>query len=233
MLRLLFLFVGLTGQPAAASERPISVGFMPSVAFSLGSATDELSAQWDTGFAYTVPLRVELHPNVALRAEWSGIVTTGSDRLFWDEVYDGATVAYYVDVDAAYLITLGAFVGPELTLSQKETGVFPTFGVGVGARNVQTHHEIAGEAAAHIRQYNHTEGTDIRPYTSQLVPAAQAFVGGVWRSSGSLALRAEIGYTVSFVEARPLVGANSTAVVARGAYGLRMLRLGVGASMRF
>ena len=69
MLRLLLIYAVFWVAPAAASDTPKSIGLLPSVAFGLGTATDELSAEWGTGFAYSVPLRLELHPNVSARVE--------------------------------------------------------------------------------------------------------------------------------------------------------------------
>jgi len=230
---LLQIFFTVFVSSSAAADRGLSIGFLPGAVVDLGTDHEDLYAEWNPGFAYTVPIWLEMHPNVALRFEVSGVLSTGSDRLYWTESHDSTDVAYYQDVESAYLVTTEAYAGPEVRLARREAGLVPTIGASAGVRHIQTHHDIESDAAAHIREWNRDNDADVRPYTLQLAPAVQVGFGLTWLSRQRLAVRAEMGYTVSFVEARPLVQAESSAVANRAAYGLRLLRLGVGASMGF
>jgi len=230
---LLQIFFAVFVSSSAAADRGLSIGFLPGAAVDLGTNHDDLYADWNPGFAYSVPVWLEMHPSVALRFEVSGVLSTGTDRLYWTETHENTNVAYYQDVESAYLVTTEAYVGPEVRLARREAGLVPSIGASAGFRHIQTHHDIESDAAAHIRQWNRDNDADVRPYTLQLAPAVQVGLGFTWLSKQRLAVRAEMGYTVSFVEARPLVQAESSAVASRAAYGLRLLRLGAGVSMRF
>jgi len=227
------IVVALFSSPAVAADRALSVGFVPGVAVDLGSQHEDLYAEWEPGFTYSVPFWLEMHPNLALRFELSGVISSGSDRLYWTETHENTEVTYFQDIDTAYLVTTDAYVGPEVRFSDRTVGLVPSIQASAGVRHVQTHHDIASDAAAHIREWNHENDADVRPYTLQLAPAARIGLGFSWLSKQPFAVRAEMGYTVSFVEARPLVKAESSAVASRAAYGLRALSLGVGAALSF
>ena len=230
---LLQIFFAVFVSSSVAADRGVSVGFLPGAVVDLGTDHEDLHANWNPGFAYTVPIWVEMHPSVALRLEVSGVLCTGTDRLYWTESHENTEVDYFQDVNSAYLVTTDAYAGPELRLTRRDVGLVPSFGASAGFRHIQTHHDIESDAAAHIREWNRDNDADVRPYTLQLAPAVQVGLGLTWLSKQRLAVRTEMGYTVSFVEARPLVQAESSAVANRAAYGLRLLRLGVGASMSF
>jgi hypothetical protein len=128
------------------------------------------------------------------------------------------------------LTQVGISAGPELSPWHGQA-LSPYLGSSVGIGWARHWHSFQGPSAILLdpESNNLKSGSNIDPYTDQLVPTAGVHVGLRIHDVLPFALETELGYNVAFMREVPLSGARPALDAVRTAYGFNPVRLGVNA----
>jgi hypothetical protein len=192
------------------------------------SGLDQGAAQLGLGVGIRAPIRWSPHPVVALRADPSFAFHRGQDRVEWSQF--GGAVSYASEDHWTMLTQVAIAAGPEIS-PWHESVLSPYIGSSVGIGWARHWHSFQGPSAILLDPDSNdlTSGSNIDPYTDQMVPMAGVHVGLRIHDVLPFALETELGYNVAFMREVPLSGARPALDAVRTAYGFNPVRLGVNA----
>ena len=182
------------------------------------------------GGGLSIPVRLEIHDAVRLRATLRAEMGWGTDRLTWSEEVAGETVRVFDDDHSAILASGALSVGADILLPLGlPIGLY--FGAEAGPAWFGTYHVLGGDTVVLLdpEQNDLERPTNVDPYTSQGALLSDVHFG-VERVlvEDRLALWFEVGYSIAFVESRGLRKSPAELDAKREAYGYNALRAGVG-----
>lgn len=219
---------------------PAQAGVSVGAGVSLSADLPDSDALDPSGEGYTsfglgpslmIPVRLELSPAARLRLTARADYASGSDRVTWTE---GDTSFYDIDGHSAFLVAGALTLGPELVIPG-DLPVNPYLSAGAGLAWVGTYHSFSDPVVVDIMDPELNDLTDsgnVDPYTAQPCFIADLGLGAERELSEGLALWVEVGYSVAFVDKRPLVKTIPQYQAMRSAYGWNALRGGIGVAFR-
>ncbi len=228
-----FLLLSIFTAPAHAG---VSVGAGVALSADLADSaaldpTGEGYTSFGVGPSLQIPIRLELTPMARLRLTARADYASGSDRVTWTE---GGTHFYDIDGHEAFLAAGALTLGPELVVPG-DLPVTPYLSAGAGMAWVGTYHSFTDPALVDIIQPDASDlsgSGSLDPYTAQPCFIADLGLGVERDLSEGLALWVEVGYSVAFVDKRPLVKTIPQYQAMRSAYGWNALRGGIGVAFR-
>ena len=179
-----------------------SLGVGASVGYDLpGPAAD--GGAFGVAPGVQVPLTVSSGERVRWRFGLRGELGTGSDRVSWSEVVDGAASRVTDTGHFALLATTALTVGPELALPSFG-GVTPVFGVAAGPALAATFHAFDAEADFLLdpAQNALTDPGNLDPYTLQAALCTELHLG--LRGGGRVGWWVDAGLGATWLGAAPL-----------------------------
>jgi len=210
---------------AAAAEIWVGAGGQRDLTDRLGDEAD--SASFAVGPVVFGDVRLEMAPVVDLRSGLSLTTAAGQDRVTW---LAGET--RLVSDEHYTRLTAGRLhVGPELSVDVGGR-LRPYFGSLLGLAWVQTWHSFDSRMLALYDPEKNdldSEG-NIDPFASQVAPVVEV-LAGVGIGEPPLAIRVEVGYSVSFLREVELRKSASDAGSLRTAYVFNPLRIGISISL--
>jgi len=128
------------------------------------------------------------------------------------------------------LTQVAVTAGPEVS-PWHASALSPYVGSAVGMGWARHWHSFQGSSAVLLDPESNDlkSGSNIDPYTDQMVPIVGVHVGVRIHDVLPFALETELGYNVAFMREVPLSGARPALDAVRTAYGFNPVRLGVNA----
>lgn len=218
----------------AADAGEVRLGIEAGIVKDLPDATSGDSTRFGVGPTLAVPLLVHVAPNARLRAAVSAQMATGSDRVFWSVPVDGQTVELYDDDHWAMAAVGSGTLGMEVLLPLN-TDIEVAFGGDVGVSWVGTYHSFSGNTRQLIDpdQNDLDDPNNVDPYTSQVAWRTGVDASVAVPVSERLHLTLRTGYSVAFVNTRPLQKSPAALDAQRAAYGWNPLSVTVGITRRW
>ncbi len=227
MKQLLPIVLGLLAHPALASDFEFGVGL--DLAVDLGDAgLDQGDANMGAGPVFRAPIRWTPQPIIAVRADPFVSFHSGQDRVEWTQ-FDG-NVGYASEDHWTLLTQMGVTVGPEIS-PWPQSKISPYAGTNVGVAWARHWHSFKGASAVLLDPAKNdvSSGSNIDPYTDQMVPMVGLHTGVRFHDILPFAIEAELGYNVAFMRRAPLKKARPALDAERAAYGFNPLRIGINA----
>lgn len=223
------MMMGLWLLAASAFGADLTAGVVVGVSSDLPDIVSAEYARFGPGLMLQVPLFVEIAPAARLRAALRADLAPGSDRVVWTQTIDGEAVRFYDDDHWAMLGSMALTVGGDFT-GPADWPVRPYFGVDGGAARVTTWHSLGGNTQILLdpAQNDLSDPRNIDPYTAQFTWLADVHAGASRDVSDRVALWLEAGYSLAFLDARPLRKTPPELDATRSAYGWNAIRVGLG-----
>jgi hypothetical protein len=215
--------------PMGATAGQVEWGIGVDMAVDLGDpGLDEGAANMGLGTAFRVPIRWVPHPIVALRVDPFVSIHSGQDRVEWSQF--GGAVGYASEDHWTLLTQVGFALGPEVS-PWSEAKLAPYAGTSVGLAFARHWHSFKGASAVLLdpKENDAGSGTNVDPYTDQLIPMVGLHTGLRIQHILPFAFEAELGYNVAFMRRASLKKARPALDAVRTAYGFNPLRIGVNA----
>jgi hypothetical protein len=225
------LVLAVFASPAARAADVGDVGIGVGVALSsdLPDPASKGGARFHPGPSLQIPFRYQLAPLARLRLDGRIDLETGHDQVRWQEEIDGQTVDLQSQGHWTMLLAAGLSAGADFTLPVKGP-VAPYLGADLGIAWVGTYHSFSGPTEVLLDPtQNHLDNPhNVDPYTSQATFLTDVHGGVDVPVSDGLALWAETGYSVAFLNARELKKTPPALNATRDAYGWNAIRIGAG-----
>lgn len=224
LIEALFLLIVPSAQAA-----DIEYGMGMDLSRDLGDARLEQGAtQLGFGVGIRAPIRWSPHPVVAVRADPTLSFHRGQDRVEWSQF--GGAIAYASEDHWTMLTQVGITAGPEVS-PWHASKLSPYVGSAVGIGWARHWHSFQGPSAVLLDPESNdlSSGSNIDPYTDQMVPIAGVHMGLRIHDVLPFAIETELGYNVAFMREKALSGAHPALDAVRTAYGFNPVRLGVNA----
>jgi hypothetical protein len=218
--------LGLSGSAVAAD---IEWGIGVDLAIDLGDpGLNQGGAKMAPGPVLRAPIRWSPHPVVSLRADPFFGLHSGQDRVEWTQ-FDG-NIRYASEDHWTLLTQFGVTVGPEVS-PWPNAKVSPYAGSQLGFAWAQHWHSFKGASAIILdpQENDVSSGSNIDPYTSQIVPTVGFHTGIRIHDVLPFAIEAELGYNVAFMRRASLKKARPGLDATRAAYGFNPIRIGINA----
>ena len=225
---LLVALAWVVGVPVAGADS-VEWGAGLDVGSDLADASmDQGNARMGPGVTVRAPFRWAPASAVAVRADPFFGMHGGQDRVEWVQ-FDGS-VPFASEDHWTMLTQLGLRLGPEFSPFQRPS-MRVYVGSALGISWARHWHSFQGDTAVLLDPDTNdvNSGTNIDPYSDQLVPSVGAHLGVRFEDVLPFAIEAELGYNVAFMNEAPLSGARPALNAVRTAYGFNPIRLGVNA----
>ena len=160
-----------------AHAKDFSIGAGIDLSGDLGDPNMEQGAsKMSLGPTVRAPIRLTLHPVVAVRSDVFISFQGGQDRIEWSQ-YNGV-VDYHSDDHWTMLSQMGLSIGPEISPWSSEA-VSPYAGTNVGVAWARHWHSFQGPSAVLLDPDANdvNSGSNIDPYTDQLAPSVGLHTG--------------------------------------------------------
>ncbi len=234
MTRLPPILLAMLLPASALAGSSVGVGIAVSVDLPDSASLSEDGKRYtrfSPGPSLQVPVRIELAPAARLRLAARFDFSSGSDRITWSE---GGVRFFDDEGHSAYLAAGALTAGAELAVPG-DLPVTPYFGASAGVAWVGTFHSFHEDPIVDILDLEDDDLSDsgsIDPYTAQPCFIADVDLGFERELNEGLALWVEAGYSVAFVDTRPLAKTIPQYEATRSAFGWNAVRVGLGMAFR-
>lgn len=232
-MRTLVLLAVLTTTAHAAEPGDLSVGVGLSVVADLPDTASGDHTRFRPGPGLALPLRYQLAPLARIRITPRLDLETGTDRVRWEQEIDGEPTSLYADGHWAALFGVSLSAGADLLLPL-DLPVAPYLGAELGVASVTTWHSLGGVTQPLLdpEQNDLENPRNVDPYTTQATFLTELHAGADLPVSDRLAIWIETGYSVAFLNARPLRKTPPELKATRDPYGWNAFRIGGGIVFR-
>lgn len=228
MVRVAPLMLALLPGAALAGPGDFQLGVGLAVSSDLGDKVSGSYAEFGPGPSLQVPLRYHVAPRAWLRGTLRADFGFGSDRVSWVQDVGGEPVTLYDDDHWAMFAMGGATLGADFELPVDAIDLW--IGAEGGIAWVGTYHSLGGPTQVLLDPaHNDLESSsNVDPWTSQATLLTDVHAGGGHALSERVDLWAEIGYSLAFLNRRPLKKTPADLDATRDPWGLNALRIGAG-----
>ena len=229
-----FLLLALPLPALAAEPGTLGVGVGAAVVADLPDAVSGSHTRFGPGPGLVVPLRYRVAPMARLRLTPRVDFAAGTDRVRWVQEIDGQPTTFYADGHWAGRFGVSLTGGADLFLPVDTGPVAPYLGAELGGAWVTTWHSFDGPSRVLLdpEQNDLDNPRNVDPYTTQATFLTAVHAGAELAVSEGLALWLETGYSVAFLNARPLEKTPPELQATRDPYGWNAFRVGAGVVFR-